>query len=299
MEVVRAKTGFCIGIVHAYRKMDETVARHQGPLIAIHDSPIGPWDTLRRIDRKDPRLLQIFPNLDRVSVAYDTNELKPGDEIMLGFHGLPKEVRGELSQRGVTIEKNMHCPFIAKLDETVDTHAAEGYDIFIVGQRGTHHVNDAQKFAAEHGRECVVIEKVADVDLIPRDAAGRKLLLVGQVTGNTELWEAVVSRVEAEKLPVRIKNTVCSDSFDRQTEARAIAEKVDVVVLVPGLAAVAVQEVVSRVNPRMHVVNGKEDVQAEWFLGARRVGVVGGITVPQWTLDEVADHIEALAVPAA
>jgi 4-hydroxy-3-methylbut-2-enyl diphosphate reductase len=293
MEVITAKTGFCVGIVHAYRKMNETAGAADTPLVAIHDSPIGPWDTLRRIDRKDPELLRLYPNLASVSVKYETNDLQTGDRVMLGFHGLPKEARQELADRGVVIAKNLHCPFIATLDRTVDQLAAAGYDLFIVGQKGTHHVVDAQRFAARHGRTCGVIETVEDVDRqVPLQATGAQLALVGQVTGNTELWDAVVNKIKTENRPVKIVNTVCSDSYDRQHEARDIASRVDVVVLVPGLAAVAVEQVVSRVNSRVHSVSSKEDVQLEWFHDAKAVGVLGGITVPQWTIDEVAAHIE-------
>lgn len=295
MKVIKSQIGFCVGIEAAYEKMNET-AEKTGSFIATHSNATGPWDTLGRIERKDPELLQLYPNLDKVSVVHDVKELKEGDRVVVGFHGLPQESQVELKDRGVNLVRNFHCPFIATMDRTADKLASEGYDLFLVGKKSGHHTEDIVRFAEKHGRTCTILEKVEDVDQeIPAHAGDRKFALLGVVTGNTETWKQVVDRIQERNLPVKIAKTVCSDSFLRQDEARDIATDADIVILIPGAAATSVLEIASRVNGRIHAIGSKDEIRSEWFKDAKTVGVLGGITVPRWVIDDVASHIKALS----
>src|SRR5262249_32629120 len=145
--------GFCIGIDRTYRKMNERAASGAA-LHAAHQHGDNPNDTLRRIDRKDPELLARYPALAKVSVTYDIAELRDGDRLVTGFHGLPETAKRELAARGVELVEDLVCPFIAKLDRTVERLAEQGYDIAIVGKNGNHHCETARDLAKQHARRC-------------------------------------------------------------------------------------------------------------------------------------------------
>ena len=187
------------------------------------------------------------------------------------------------------------CPFIAKLDRVVERYAAEGFDIAIVGKQGNHHCVVAQELAERHGRRCVVIERPEDTVAISPGDSGH-WVLVGQVTGNTVVFDAVIERVRAARLPVTVFRTMCGDSRTRQRHAEELARSSDVVVLIDdgGGAAQSVYEVCARHNASIHRVASKADIQRDWFDGAARVAVVGGILVPEWTIDEFAERVREL-----
>lgn len=290
MEIATARVGFCFGIIRAYRLMNRRVL-DDGAFYVTHQNSGGEWDTLRRIERRDAALLSLYPGLEKVSVLHDTSRLGEGDRLVLGFHGLPGPVKQELAQKGVTLLDDLQCPFIARLHAVLERLVTEGFDIIIVGQRDNHHCREAQRLAAQHGRRCFVIETPEEVEAVIAD--GRRLALVGQVTGNTVTFAGVVQRLRAKEIPVKIVRTICGDSYVRQRMATDLANEADVVILIDdgGGAAQSVFEVCARAGRPVHRVRGKEEIKREWFRDVRKVAVVGGILVPQWTLDDIAQHI--------
>src|ERR671930_339897 len=140
MEVLTAIVGFCLGNTRAYREMNKR-ALAEAPFAVAHANAGGEFDTLTRIERREPALLADYPGLQELSVVRDVSTLAPGDRLVLGFHGLNKETKD------------------------------------------THHCRVAKKIADEHGRRCYVLERADNVDdLLSED--GRRIALVGQVTGN-------------------------------------------------------------------------------------------------------------------
>lgn len=295
MEILIASTGLCMGIVRAYRGMSSR-ALAEAPFTVVHQNSANPFDTLRRIERREPELISRFPGLERLKVTYDTDEVEPGERLVLGFHGLEPEDKAAIAARGVNLLDDLICPFIAKLDLLVERHVAAGYDVAMVGSPDNHHLRTARKLAAVHGRRCFAIVKAEDVDALPF-ADGVPIVLVGEVTGNTEVFHETIQRIEAARLPIKIKKSMCADSYNRQRNARELAMKADVVVIVDdgGDGARSVFEVCSRVNGRVHRIRGTHEICEEWLDGAGTVAVVGGILIPDWTIAEVARHLGTMS----
>ena len=291
MEILTSSFGFCIGINRAYREMSKR-ALAEPPFTVAHQNSANAFDTLRRIDRREPELLDRYPGLERVAVTHDLASLQPEQRLVLGFHGLPPEDKAGLSTKRVDLLDDLICPFIAKLDRVVESHVSAGFDVAMVGSPVNHHLATARKLAVQHGRRCFAIVKAEDIDALPF-ADGRPIVLVGEVTGNTEVFHETIARIETLKLPVKVKRTMCADSYGRQRDAVELAEKADVVVLIDdgGDGSRSVYEVCSRVNDRVHRIRAKDEVEPDWFAGAGKVAVVGGILIPDWTIADVAQHI--------
>jgi 4-hydroxy-3-methylbut-2-enyl diphosphate reductase IspH len=292
MEVLTAPAGFCLGITRAYREMNER-ALAEAPFAVAHQNAGGEYDTLNRIGRREPELLARYPGLGNVSLPRDLSVLGQGDRLVLGFHGLSRDAKRDLAARGVDLLDDLICPFIAKLDRVVERLVGDGFDIAIVGTKDNHHCRIAKNFAEQHQRQCYVIEQVDDLDALPNDAS---IALVGQVTGNTEVFSEVIERIRSTNTPVKIMKTMCSDSYSRQRVAGELARKVDLVILLDdgGGAAQSVFEVCSRLNERIHRVRSKEEIRPEWFEGIQSTAIIGGILVPQWSIEDAARHVRAI-----
>src|SRR5262249_36855530 len=141
----------------------------------------------------------------------------------------------------------------------------------IVGAKDNHHCRVAKKIADEHGRRCYVLERADDIDVLPNEE-GRSVALVGQVTGNTEIFTEGIERIRRTKASIKIVKTMCSDSYSRQRTAVELAQPDDVVILLDdgGGAAQSVFEVCSRVNNRVHRVRSKEEIKPAWLKGQGR-----------------------------
>jgi len=292
MEVLTASMGFRLGITRAYREMNER-ALNEAPFSVAHQNGGGEYDTLTRIERGDSDLLTLYPGLSKVSVARDVSALRQGDRLVLGFHGLNKDSKESLAARGVDLLDDLICPFIAKLDRVVERLAKEGFDIAIVGTKNNHHCRVAKKIAEEYQRRCYVIERADDLDTLPQ---GASVALVGQVTGNTEVFTEVIERIRTSNAPVKVVKTMCSDSYSRQRTAADLARQAEIVILLDdgGGAAESLFEVCSRINGRIRRVRSKEEIRPEWFEGVHSTAIIGGILVPQWSIDDAARHVRAM-----
>jgi 4-hydroxy-3-methylbut-2-enyl diphosphate reductase len=305
MEVSTAKLGWCMGIERAYRLMNRQAATTAGqPIYATHRPPPSTnadLDTLSRIAQKDRRLLEQYPALQTVQVLPNPSAVQDHTTLMLGYHGLSHDTIQDMASRGVEV-KDYQCPFIAKLDDTIDRMVAEGFDILIMGKRQNHHCLHAQEVASTHQRQCVVIETLEDLETMALGAAAQ-WALVGQVTGNTLLWDAVVKWLQGRGIAARVMETICSDSYQRQEQAMALAHQAACCLVVDdgGGATVSLLEVLSAIHERVYRVRWQDDgswkacIDPTWLTGADSVAVVGGILVPQWALQEVAAYVQDLA----
>jgi 4-hydroxy-3-methylbut-2-enyl diphosphate reductase len=295
MEVLTAEAGFCLGITRAYRRMNER-ALEEAPFSVAHQNAGGEFDTLSRIERREPELLAQYPGLSKLAVVRQVSTLGQGDRLVLGFHGLNKDTKTSLAARGVDLIEDLICPFIAKLDRVCERLAGEGFDIAIVGSKDNHHCRVAKRIADEHQRRCYVIEQPADIDAVPAEK-DRPVALVGQVTGNTQVFAEVVERIRGSEAPIKVVKTMCSDSHSRQRAAFELAREVDVVILLDdgGGAAQSLFEVCSRINSRVHRVRSKEQIKPDWFDGARKAAIVGGILIPLWSIEDTARYVRAMA----
>jgi 4-hydroxy-3-methylbut-2-enyl diphosphate reductase len=305
MEVQTATLGWCIGIDRAYRLMNKQASvEDRPPLYAAHHAQQpatnADMDTLHRIERGDPQLLERYPALQHVQVLHDLSVVPTNATLMLGFHGLERDTITGLQERGIVVQ-DYKCPFIARLDNTVDRLVEEGFDILIMGKSQNHHCRYARAAAEKRQRQCIILETLEDVETVPTDTAAR-WALVGQVTGNTLLWQEIVEQVQQRGLQAHVVQTICSDSHQRQEQAMGLARQTDCCVIVDdgGGASQSLFEVLSTMTTRVYRLRWRDDgswqaaLDPAWLTGIQSVAVVGGILVPQWALDAVATHLRNL-----
>jgi 4-hydroxy-3-methylbut-2-enyl diphosphate reductase len=288
-----------MGIEQAYQAMNKIAADRESTF-AVHQCTTphknAEWDTLKRIETKDAALMSRYPNLRNISVLdpHDLSNLQAGDMVVVGFHGVGPEVRERLERDGAVVD-DRQCPFISRLNDTIETLVMDGFDIIIFGKRGNHHCLEAHRLAEIHGRRCVVAERPEDIETLPNEQE-YKWAFVGQVTGNTLEYNRVKRALQKENIPVKIVETVCSDSYLRQNMGVQLAQKADVVIVVDdgSGSSLSVFEVCDEQQAQVYRIRSKAEIQREWFDGCKNAAIVGGILVPQWILDDVAMHVEQL-----
>lgn len=299
MDVFVASTGFCWGIDLAYQRISEVAGQNQpdGKAIgATHRAGGSPgWDPIRRIGAGDSDLIDRYPNLSRVDLVDDLDSLGGGEVVAIGHHGISSERIDAARARGAVVH-DFTCPFIARHDKIAQTLVDEGYDLIAFGKPKNHHCLTAKEIAERGGRYGVIAEDAGMIEGALRDPS-RNWACIGQVTGNADVWQRFQTALVALNIPVRIVDTICTDSYERQDEAVALAAKADIVVVVDdgGGATVSVFERCCAVNPNSFRYDPNQSLPVERFASVNSVAVVCGILVPKWVLDRVADDIRGLS----
>jgi 4-hydroxy-3-methylbut-2-enyl diphosphate reductase len=292
MDIQIARIGLCWGIELAYERLNKVAA--DGEVHVTHRWGPTPtsliWDPMRRIvEDDDPELHRRYPNLGNVRLLESADQAADGMRVAIGHHGAAKEA--VLTARaGKASVFDFKCPFIAKSDNTADKLAAAGHDIIAFGKPGNHHCEYACEQARAAGRIGLIAEVVAPI-LDALHEAGRNWACIGQVTANTDRWARFRADLAASGVAVRIVDTVCSDSHDRQAEAIALAGQVDLVLVINdnGGSTRSVLERCLAANPNSILVDPRGDLPD--MTKANSLAIVGGIHVPDWIMADYAARL--------
>lgn len=292
MDIHIAKIGLCWGIELAYERVNKVAS--DGEVHVTHRWGPKPsslmWDPMRRIvEDTDEELHRRYPHLQNVRILENAAQAEAGMRIAVGHHG-------SASEEVLTAKSNdaelfdFKCPFIAKSDKTADKLATEGYDIIAFGKKGNHHCEYACEKATSAGRVGLIAEDVAEIAEALQEP-DRNWACIGQVTANTEVWAKFRADLTSSGVPVRVIDTVCSDSHDRQNEAVDLAARVDAVLIINdnGGSTVSVMERVCNANSNCHLVDPNGELPD--LAGVKSVAIVGGIHVPEWIMSDYAERL--------
>jgi 4-hydroxy-3-methylbut-2-enyl diphosphate reductase len=117
--------------------------------------------------------------------------------------------------------------------------------------------------------------------------------------------ELVVDTFEDQALEFHAKDTICGQVSGRDTKLREFARQHDVMIFVAGKNSSngkVLYHICQEANPRTYFVETANELRAEWFSGAERVGISGATSTPQWLMEAIKESIErrfADAVPAS
>jgi len=274
MEIFLAdKAGFCFGVKRAINTAYEAAGKGRvyclGPL--IHNP------------QEVERLRQA--GIDTVT---DFSTLKPGDSLIIRSHGVPPRVLTQARDMGLTII-DLTCPFVGKAQRDAEALQKEGYQVVVVGEKEHPEVQSILGYAGENA---FVVETVEDIDGLKLQA---RIGVVAQTTQSYSNFSEIVLKLLRLSKELKVFNTICSSTKERQEAARALASQVDVMLVVGGrnsantsrLATLCRQEG----KPTYHIELA-EEIQAKWLEGIRTIGVTAGASTPDWVVEGVLERLK-------
>jgi 4-hydroxy-3-methylbut-2-enyl diphosphate reductase len=270
IRVLRAThLGMCFGVRDAVALALEHA--EAGPLTILGDLVHNPT-VLKALEAKG------------IAVAQDLIEVKT-QTLMVTAHGTSKRNLARTRALGLTVVEAT-CPLVHVAHRAVAALARDGYHVVIVGQR--HHV-EVRGLTDDLDRFDVVLE---EEDVLALDEHPR-LGIAAQTTQPVEKVRQVVGMIRRRfpKSEVRLFDTVCKPTKERQSAAIAVAQQADVVIVVGGRSSNNTRELVNtcaRYCARVHLVQTDADVRPEWFEAGNVVGLTAGTSTP----DDVVDRVE-------
>lgn len=272
--------GFCFGVERAIRiatssaEGDDASAggiRTLGPL--IHNTQV-----VERLESMGVRVAECV-------------EDAVGGTLLIRTHGVPRRVLEEAEALGIRIVDTT-CPFVHRVHERAGTLLEEGYEIVIVGEREHPEVIGIQGWIEERGH---IVERPEDLESLP---PMRRVGVVAQTTQTFENLSACVSRLLIGAQEVRVFNTLCDATTQRQHAAEELAREVPVMVVVGGLHSGNTRrlaEISIAAGATTHHIETADDLRAEWFAAIpsdASVGVTAGASTPEWAVREIVERIE-------
>ena len=286
MEIVRATAmGFCFGVRDAI-----DVARELGE----GGTPVY---TLGAIVH-NPQVAQDLESVN-VHVIENLDQVPDGAVVAITAHGAPPDFANEAERRGLKVIDTT-CPLVTRIQKTALDLINTRHSVLVYGDADHKEVKGIVGWTDGKAK---VIKKIEDLD---GWEPTRRVALISQSTSNTELFremaKEVVGRMIDRGVEVRVINTICKPTKERQAAVRKLARDVDVVVAVGGQQSANTRKLVQAAEDegaRAYQVQHVEDLKPEWFEGARWVGVTAGASTPDWVVDEVEARIRSIDGAAA
>lgn len=277
MEVVVAqKAGACYGVSRALEIVEHAASRAEGSVYTLGPLIHNP---------------QVIASLeDRGVVAVDEPcDATPGSALVMRAHGVTPEVERRAIDAGLEVI-DATCPYVKKVHKAVERLEREGFSVVVVGEVGHPEVEGT----CGHGHDVVVVGTVREAEAL---AFRRRIGVVVQTTLSRSVLREVVSALIGHCEELRVVDTICEATRERQQAAADLARTVDVMVVVGGRSSANTRhlyDVCRAVLGATYHIEGADELEAVWFEGAQRVGVTAGASTPASHIESVCESIARL-----
>lgn len=266
------KAGFCSGVRRAFKITED----------ACPES--GKWCTLGPLVHND-EVVRYFR--DKGIKSVNTIEEVHCEGIIIRSHGVPPEVIQQAVQLGFHIQ-DATCPLVKRVHEAAELLKGEGYDIIIYGDIDHPEVKGILGWSKS---EAVV---VANADEARKIAEGRKLGLISQTTKDEKEFYAIASALLPKAKELRVYNTLCSATRQRQEAARELAQDVDLMLVIGDQNSSntkTLTEECLKTGVKTWQIQSAADINREKLAGVNKVGITAGASTPDWIIKEVLDRM--------
>ena len=278
MEVILAKSaGFCFGVKRAVDTVyEQTGTRGKiytyGPI--IHNEEV-----VRDLEQKGVKVLGNETEL---------NALTEGT-VVIRSHGVERRINDAIAEKGLRCV-DATCPFVKKIHRIVEKESAAGRRIIIIGNRNHPEVEGICGWSLT---EPVVIESMEVAEKFKADPE-EKLCIVSQTTFNYNKFQDLVEIFQKKGYDVIVVNTICNATEVRQKEAREIAQRVDIMIVIGGTHSSNTRklyEICQKECERTYFIQTLDDLHLEIPKSAKLVGITAGASTPNNIIEEVQNYV--------
>ena len=225
---------------------------------------------------------------DGIGVIDSPEQARPGDTVIIRSHGVSREVFERLTATGAEII-DATCPFVKRIHGLVSQAEAEGRLPIIIGTPTHPEVEGIAGWCGDcrifDGPEALM-RWVAEEQIDPN----MPICMVSQTTSTESLWKLCRDFAKKQFTNLKIFDTICKATEDRQTEAAELSRKCQAMVVVgdakssnTGRLAMICREYCDRVA----LVDDASELEPAFFAGISDVGITAGASTPAWIIKEV------------
>ena len=272
-----AGTGFCFGVKRAITILEKT-ARERGSVETL-GAPVHNQQVLQKLADAG------------VSVAGSVREIK-GNVIAIGAHGVGPEVEKEIQARNVAIIDTT-CRFVHRAQIVARRLADSGFFVVVYGDADHPEVKGILAWAGGRGIATRDVKAVAALNPLPR-RIGVLSQTTGIPSGFIDFVKGLLDSAFSKDSELHVVDTICHDIRRRQTSAQKLAEKVDLMFVVGDRTSANTNRLAELCagSTETHLIETADDIKKHWVKGHRHIGVTGGASTAEETIDEVVKRLE-------
>ncbi|MGF1483592.1 MAG: 4-hydroxy-3-methylbut-2-enyl diphosphate reductase [Opitutales bacterium] len=285
--IIAQPLGFCAGVVRAIDIVERALDLYGPPVYVLHEIV------------HNPRVLEDL-RARGVIFTEHMDTIPRGSVLVFSAHGVPRSRYDEAARRGLRVIDAI-CPLVLKVHREVARHAAEAREVVLIGHANHVEVQGILgSFDRTGGGHIHLVESNADVARL----RVRNPDTLGYVTQTTLSLRETASIIEALRarfpnISGPLREDICYASQNRQNAVDAIAEDVEVLVVVGAHNSSnsnRLREVGASNGLDAYLVEHPRELRREWFRDRIRIGLTAGASTPRSLIDEVIEALRAFGI---
>ena len=209
-----------------------------------------------------------------VGLAENLDDASSGT-VIIRAHGVVPQVIDAARKRDLNVV-DATCPYVKKVHVAAERLVREGYRVLVVGEPGHPEVEGILGHA---GNDAQVVSCAADANALSLNLA--------------EIVAAITPRVQE----LRVINTICAATSERQQAAASLAKRCDCMVIVGGKNSGNTRrlaQICADACEHTHHIEEASELQAAWFTDAHYIGITAGASTPQEHIERAVERIKEL-----
>ena len=275
--------GFCAGVQRAIEIVERALAQFGAPIYVRHEIVHNTY-VVESLRRKGAVFIE------------ELEDVPDGSTVIFSAHGVPKSVRVEAEERGLTIF-DATCPLVTKVHMEVAKMRKEGREIVMIGHAGHPEVVGTM---GQVDDGMYLIQNVDDVQSLEvrnpdmLSYVSQTTLSVGETA---EVIAALKQRFPHISEPK--KADICYATTNRQEAVKALLPQVDLVLVVGSRNSSnsnRLREVAQKNGKPAYMVDNASQINPIWIKGYTSVGVTAGASAPEILVQEVIERLGQLGI---
>lgn len=279
-EIILAKSaGFCFGVERAVNKVYEEAAA--GGEIYTYGPIIHNKEVVADLEARG------------VHVAESADELKAlrGGTVIIRSHGVSRDT-DRLIRESAHKCIDATCPFVKRIHRTVEAESAAGKKIVIVGNPVHPEVIGIMGWSSTPVTVIQTAEEARNFSVSDE----KEVCVVAQTTFNANKFQDIVAILKEKSYNVICVNTICNATHERQSEAKAIAAKADIMIVIGDQSSsnsAKLYEICRKECPDTHFIQTWNDLHLTLTGAEKVIGITAGASTPKNIIEEVYNHVRA------
>jgi 4-hydroxy-3-methylbut-2-enyl diphosphate reductase len=285
MQIILANPrGFCAGVDRAISIVERALSLYGAPLYVRHEV-VHNRSVVQGLRQRGVQFIE------------QLSEVPEGAIVIFSAHGVSQAVRQSAAARNLTIF-DATCPLVTKVHMEVARASRAGIETILIGHRG-HPEVEGTLGQYQHPQGAIYLVENVDQLAQLRVRQPDRLCFVTQTTLSVEDTARVIQALKA-RFPTIVgprKEDICYATTNRQAAVRALAQQVELV-LVVGSANSSnsnrLVEVAQRLGRPAYLIDDPSAIQPHWFQAIHTVGVTAGASAPEQLVQQIIGQLRAL-----
>jgi len=278
MKIEIAKNaGFCFGVKRALALIEDNIKKIKKP-ISMYGHLVHNEEVIKRLLAKG---IKVIDNLEKIRRG----------TLIITAHGLSPKIKGKLLKRKGLNLVDTTCPKVLLVQNLAKLLHKQEKQVLVFGDVDHQEVKGIKGAADD---QAIVFSSEKEFKKINLDQK-KKYGLVVQTTKDFEEFKKLEKKIKKKIKDIKIFNTICQATRQRQSEVRELSRKHDLILIIGSRTSAnttRLYEISQSINPDTYFVGTSQELKGRWFKDKKSIGITAGASTPDWIINEVVQRVQ-------